>query len=348
MSEQLPLSTAIAACGEQITRYLRRELFDDCPCLELFRRAIKHNDNDAEVQEAWEGVVTVILRPIFFPQLRREFADEAEDVFQQALTNFYQAVSTREAKLHEGEGDGFALDSLRAVHGYFRRCLLTARDAARDDRKRLQAWTQLLDSVASAGGAESITTKVTVSELWKFIDAQLPLLQQAIFHLRFEYDRTPKEIASLFGLEVAEVYVLIAQSKRQLYRALQQEVAREVGESSKPRMSNGAVSQRLPPRAEITYLVQLLKYLDNVCDPSERRRIESSPELRQLVAGLLAINVTSNQYVELPVNERIALFLRREHHRLPHDFAYLLNTSVDYVYVLLATALWRLNGLSGL
>jgi RNA polymerase sigma factor (sigma-70 family) len=199
-------------CKEETERYLRREPYAECYALELFRRAIVQQDNDA-----WTAIYTQ-----YADVVRRWLSarsDEHDELVVVAFERFWHAV----------DAEKFArFGSLAAVLQYLKLCAHTTRlDRIRSarvgaDEETLDESRQALLS-AQDDVSETVAARVDARAFWNAVQACLPdQRERQVLYLSYVMGLTPREICTRHEdtfPDVSDVYRLKRNALDRLRRA---------------------------------------------------------------------------------------------------------------------------------
>lgn len=209
VSTQLPVSfmhlTELAKyCKEEIQKYCRGEVGDDCYALEIFRRAMMLQDEQAwsSLQQCFGGLVSSWMRR--HAKRERAYAlDSEENYVAQAFTRLWQA-STNNSELR--------FTSLAAALNYLRASL----NGAIMDTLRIYSHPNeisLLDANDTIGTDElALEEQVNSEELWQIVHSLLSNEREIrLAYLHFHCGLKAREIVSFCPKEfqdVQEIYRL--------------------------------------------------------------------------------------------------------------------------------------------
>lgn len=186
--EEMSLAELQQRCTQEIAKFRHKDVSDDSYCLEVFRRAIQHNDQQAwtMLHEQYTEVVHVWFRRHTSKETALRYMNE-EDCVARTFTRFWQAV--RKSQPH--------FESLASALSYLHLCLTstildTIRDFARSNVVSLPEYEQ-------AGQAGEPVLEVEDSyhegELWEIIKNFLPgEREKRVAYLLLYCNLKPREI----------------------------------------------------------------------------------------------------------------------------------------------------------
>ncbi|MBV9579421.1 MAG: sigma-70 family RNA polymerase sigma factor [Chloroflexi bacterium] len=215
---QLSVTELRAEAQAQEAIYARGEAADDAAGLELFRRAMDHDD-----PAAWQAVMDV-YRPILVSHAARRVVRGLvveDDGFcvDRAFQRFWQAC--RRGRVHH-------FDDLAAILQYLKLCLGSVLlDEARSRRR--QACLSLDDVAPETclgdDPAAQVIGGVIGRELWLTIDRELNNpRERLVAHLSFVGGLTPREILARHPADFHDVYD-VYRSKRNMIERLRRSSA---------------------------------------------------------------------------------------------------------------------------
>jgi hypothetical protein len=183
--ENMSLPDLAELCTHEVSKYRRKEASDDHYCLEIFRRAVILQEN-----EAWASLQRQFgenVRIWFARHPNREAAlrhDGEQSYIDSAFRRFWQAVSEQQLTFH----------TLASALSYLHLCLNcaimdTLRAYARPKEEPLPDYGQ---SIADEPAVEDSYQE---NELWEVIEALLPgEKEKRVAFLHFHCNLKPREI----------------------------------------------------------------------------------------------------------------------------------------------------------
>jgi hypothetical protein len=154
LSSKLSIDELIQRCQQETNKYLAGHPHDETYCLELFRRAIL-NDN----QQAWQAIYTqyqsLVADWIWQHSKSQSINEDVTVLINAAFMRFWRTVSKK-------NNGSFQFNSLGQLLGYFKKCVYSAiEDAYRQEQRWPQdtlIWEEL--SEALADDKSSLETRV--------------------------------------------------------------------------------------------------------------------------------------------------------------------------------------------
>lgn len=200
-------------CEEETARYRRRVPYSERYCIELFRRALVHGDDDA-----WEAIYAQYSSSV------RRWLGAAPGGTEE------EVAATFERFWHAVDAEKFArFGALSAILQYLKMCAATVR-IERGRAARAASREEPLDDVeptllAGEDVEESIAGRLDAQELWRAVqEALADERQRMVVYLSYSIGLTPREICARHAAdfpEVSEVYRLKSNALERLRRATQ-------------------------------------------------------------------------------------------------------------------------------
>lgn len=200
MNETLAVGDLARLCAEETTRYQRGQPYAERFCLELFRRAVVHRDDDAwaAIYEQYAGVVKRWLGA------HEQSSDEG---ITDTFARFWRAV----------DGSKFArFGSLSAVLQYLKMCAQTAHlDRARASQavQHEQSLDERIHILPSQENIEEYTAgRLEAHEFWRSVQEVVTEEgERTVIYLSYVMGLTPREICARHAAQfpdVADIYRL--------------------------------------------------------------------------------------------------------------------------------------------
>jgi RNA polymerase sigma factor (sigma-70 family) len=204
MLEQLPLPAVLAACREQTERYRCGAANDARFCLELWRRALDLHDPDA-----WYALVDQ-YSALIGERLRAGGFDNTliEETIQQTFINLW--LKSR-AGAFSAEGR-----TLPEVLQYLLNCMRYTAVAVRRQQRDLPLQASADSDAVARDRTSEVDARLDAQKLLAHIRAELKLHEWCVLQLRYLEDMPPREIATVLGMTVDQIYLILADIKRRL------------------------------------------------------------------------------------------------------------------------------------
>jgi RNA polymerase sigma factor (sigma-70 family) len=204
MLEQLPLPAVIAGCQQQTECFRRSGVSDPRFCRELWRRAI-----DLQEPDAWQALVEQYSALVRDRLQQAGLDDETvEEALQQTFVNLW--LKSREG-VFSTEGRTLA-EVLQYLLNSMRYSVIAVRRQQRDLSLQASAGT---DALAEDHTPE-VDARLDAQKLLTHIRAELKVHEWCVLQLRYREEMPPREIATVLGLTVDQVYLILADVKRSL------------------------------------------------------------------------------------------------------------------------------------
>ncbi|MBE3558112.1 MAG: sigma-70 family RNA polymerase sigma factor [Ktedonobacteraceae bacterium] len=188
--EQLAVSDLARCCAEETGKFLRQNISNDRYCLELFRRAIVHHNEDAWAciyQQYAPLVLTWVTQHQSVTLLLGQ--DGIAPLVNATFAKFSQALTPAKMK---------NFDSLAAILKYLKMC---AHSVVADEVRASQVrqYEETLESLehepASDDPAEEVISTISVQSLWQVIQEELHNEdERALIYLVYIQGMKPAEI----------------------------------------------------------------------------------------------------------------------------------------------------------
>lgn len=190
--QRLSINDLARCCAEETSKFLKQSVSNDRYCLELFRRAIVHRDDDAWAciyQQYAPLVLTWVTQHQSAAPLLGQ--DGGAPLVNAAFAKFSQALTP--AKM-----DNF--DSLAAMLKYLKMCVhsVVADEVRARQARQYEETLELIEQEpASDDPADDVVSNISAQHLWQVIQEELNGEDERILiYLAYVHGMKPSEISS--------------------------------------------------------------------------------------------------------------------------------------------------------
>ncbi|HEY7416779.1 MAG TPA: hypothetical protein VH593_16455 [Ktedonobacteraceae bacterium] len=166
--ETFSVQELTARCAQETSKFLQQHVFDERFCMELFRRAIVHHDDESWIA-IYQQYASLVLTWVTQHQNAALLLSQegGASLVNAAFAKFSQALNPEKMK---------KFDSLAALLKYLKLCVhsvVSDELRARQMYQREETLEAIEHEPASADLADDIVASLSVRDLWRLIQEEL-------------------------------------------------------------------------------------------------------------------------------------------------------------------------------